>query len=151
MKTMYLNIYVFILTNKSDAGMNIKNHLSKFWQAFIHTRVIIFILTGTAVIFLTFLTNNNALEIAISGIASVFIGIGVNNLSSLETHLKDEQKLKSKIGHLLKVMEITKSQITRLYNEAGNESCSNMKGELAELEHLVNLSIQLIKEESSLN
>ena len=131
--------------------MKLKIYIQHFRQSFFHPRVFIFILAGTLIIFLTFLTNNNALEIAISGIASVFIGIGVNNLSSLETHLKDEQKLKSKIGHLLKVMEITKSQITRLYNEAGNESCSNMKGELAELEHLVNLSIQLIKEDSSLN
>ena len=49
------------------------------------------------------------------------------------------------------MVEIIKSQITRLYNEAGNESRSNMKGELAELEQLVNLGIQLIKEDSSLN
>ena len=49
-----------------------------------HSRVFIFIIIGTAIIFLTFVTNDNALEIAISGMASMFIGIGVNNFSSIE-------------------------------------------------------------------
>ena len=101
--------------------------------------------------FLTFLTNDNALEIAISGMASVFIGIGVNNLSSLETHLKDEQKIKLKTGHLLQVMEITRSQISRLAKETGNEGGSKIKDELTELEQLIRLGIQLIKEDISIN
>ena len=130
--------------------MNIKNHLSKFWQAFIHTRVIIFILTGTAVIFLTFLTNNNALEIAISGIASVFIGIGVNNFSSFETHFKDEQKIKSKMDHTKKLMCIIQSRINQLNNDVNDGTCAKTKKELTELEQLINISIQLINESSSL-
>src|SRR5437870_2013811 len=119
-----------------------------FFRTFFHPRVFVFIVTGTLIIFLTFFTSNNALEIAISGIASVFIGIGVNNLSSLETHLKDEQKIKSKIRHSLNVMEITKSRISRLYTEANKESCNKMKDELAELEQFINLGIQLIKADS---
>ena len=106
---------------------------------------------GTAVMFLTFLTDDNALEIAISGIASVFIGIGVNNLTSLETHSKDEQKLKSKMGHTLKVMEITQSRIKIIHQELNIENCNKMKVELAELEQIISISIGLIKEEESLN
>ena len=131
--------------------MKLKNHFYYFRKSFFHPRVFIFIIIGKGVIFLTFLTNDNALEIAISGIASVFIGIGVNNLSSLETHSKDEQKIKSKIGYSLKVMEITKSRINRLYTEANKESCCKMKDELSELEQFINPSIQLIKEDSSLD
>ena len=131
--------------------MKINKSIRHFLQTFFHPRVFIFILAGTLIIFLTFFTSNNALEIAISGIASVFIGIGVNNLSSFETHLKDERKIQSKIGHTLKVMEITKSRITRLFNEMNAENCSQVKDELAELEQFINLGIQLIKEDSSLD
>lgn len=131
--------------------MKIHHSARYFLKNFFHFRVIFFMLTGAAVMFLTFLTNDNALEIAISGMASVFIGIGVNNLSSLETHLKDEQKIKSKTGHLLQVMEIISSQISRLAKETGNESSSKIKDELTELEQLISLGIQLIKEDISIN
>lgn len=125
--------------------------MQHFRKIFFHPSVFIFILTGTAIIFLTFLTDNNALEIAISAIASVFIGIGVNNLTSLETHSKDEQKLKSKIGHILKVMEITQSRIKIIHQELNKQNCHKMKVELAELEQIISLSIGLIKEEDNLN
>lgn len=131
--------------------MALKNHFYKFWQAFTHPRVIIFILAGTAVIFLTFLTNNNALEIAISGIASVFIGIGVNNLSTIETHLKDEVKMKSKITHSLKVMEITRSRIKGIHHQLNKDNAIKMKEELGELEQIISLSIGLIREEETLD
>ena len=131
--------------------MGNKNKLIHFWKIFIHPRVIIFILLGTVVIFLTFLTNNNALEIVISGVASVFIGIGVNNFTSFETHIKDEQKLKSKIAHSLKVMEITKSRIKVINHELNRENCFKMKEELAELEQIIILSMGLIKEEETLD
>ncbi len=48
-------------------------------------------------------------------------------------------------------MEITKSRITRLFNEMNAENCSQVKDELAELEQFINLGIQLIKEDSSLD
>lgn len=131
--------------------MENKKAPTRFWKIFIHPRVIFFILTGTAVIFLTFLTNNNAFEIVISGIASVFIGIGVNNFTSFETHIKDEQKLKSKISHSLKVMEITRSRIKVIHHELNRDNFFKLKEELAELEQMIALSMGLIKEEETLN
>jgi ABC-type uncharacterized transport system permease subunit len=110
-----------------------------------------FILTGTAVIFLTFLTNDNALEIIISGIASVFIGIGVNNFSAFETHLKDEKKLKLKISHSLKIMEITKSRIKSIHQLLNKGTCQKVKNELAELQEIISVSINLIKDEDNLD
>ena len=100
----------------------LKKYLHRFGQNFLHPRVYIFIFLGSAIIFLTFFTTNNALEIAISGIASVFIGIGVNNFSSLETHQKDEQTIKAKIGHSLKVMEMAHAKIENMETDltAGN-------------------------------
>ncbi len=131
--------------------MKFKINYHLIWQAFRHPRVFLFILVGTLIIFLTFLTQNNALEIAISGIASVFIGIGVNNYSTYETHLIDELKLKSKTEELLRVMEITKSKIHRLTNEIDVENHSKIKLELEELDLFINHGIQLIKEGSSLH
>jgi hypothetical protein len=131
--------------------MKMKSHFQHFLQTFFHPRVFAFILAGTLIIFLTFLTSNNAIEIAISGIASVFIGIGVNNLSSLETRLNDERKLKSKTENLLTLLEIIKSKITKLYAETNKENCTKIKGELSELVRFMNLSIQMIKDYSSLD
>ncbi|MEO8405092.1 MAG: hypothetical protein ABI480_10865 [Chitinophagaceae bacterium] len=126
--------------------MSIKKSFETFWQAFIHPRVFIFILTGTAIIFLTFLTDNDAMEIAISGIASVFIGIGVNNYSSFETNLSNEKKLASRIGHSLKILELAKSQIARIHHELKNGNKQYVKTGIAELEDFMTLSIELIKE-----
>lgn len=130
--------------------MSIKKNFNKFWLAFSHPRVFIFMLAGTAIIFLTFLTSSNALEIAISSIASVFIGIGVNNFSSFEIHVKDEQKLRRKIEHFIKIMEMTKFNISKLGNELNDEAGSRIKEELTSLEQFVNISIQLIREDRSL-
>ena len=131
--------------------MKLNNQARLFLRYFFHPRVFIFILIGTAIIFLTFLTANNAVEIAISGIASVFIGIGVNNLSSLETHLKDKQKMKYKIEHSLKMLEIVESQIARIHNEVKTGNYQNIKAEFAALEQFMNLSIQLIKKDEILD
>lgn len=123
----------------------------QFWKAFLQPRVILFILFGAGIIFLTFLTNNNALEIVISGIASVFIGIGVNNFSSIETHMRDEKKLKAKITHAMKVLEITKSRIKVIRHELNNGYSMKMKEDLAELENIIVLSMGLIKDDDTLN
>jgi hypothetical protein len=128
--------------------MKIKKNIRHFHQTFFHPRVFVFILTGTLIIFLTFLTTSNALEIAISGIASVFIGIGVNNFSSIEVQIKNDRKLKSKTGHAVRLMEITKEKISRLYNETTGEAISKMKSELLELEQFITLGIQLMKEDN---
>jgi hypothetical protein len=131
--------------------MKLNKQVRLFLKYFFNPRVFIFILIGTAVIFLTFFTDDNALEIAISGIASVFIGIGVNNLSSLETHRKDEEKLKLKIEHSLKMLQIARSGIARIHNQVKCGNYQNIIVEFEELEQLINLSIKVIKEEGSLD
>jgi hypothetical protein len=128
--------------------MKIKTNIRHFHQIFFHPRVFVFMLAGTLIIFLTFLTTSNALEIAISGIASVFIGIGVNNFSSIEGQIKNNRKLKSRSGHAVRIMEMTKEKISRLYNEAAGETISKMKIELTELEEFITLGIQLMKEDN---
>ena len=130
--------------------MKLSNSIRHFEKAFFHPRVFIFILTGTLIIFMTFFTSNNALEIAISGIASVFIGIGVNNFSSFETHLKDEQKIKSKMGHGIKLLSVIQSRIKQINRDITHHPGEETKKDLAELEQLINISIQLINESSSL-
>jgi len=131
--------------------MKLKKQFLLFLKNFFHVRVFMFIIIGIAVIFLTFFTSDNALEIAISGIASVFIGIGVNNLSLLETQLKDEQKMKMRIKNITKVMEITRSRINTIREGMNMENFANIKSELAELETIMNLSIGLIEDEDSLH
>jgi hypothetical protein len=129
--------------------MKVNKHLRIFLQNFFHPQVYIFIFIGAAVIFLTFLTNNNALEIAISGIASVFIGIGVNNLSSLETRIKDEQKLKRKIRHTVKIMELLESRVNQNIIHARNGQYEIVKTEPEELQKFIQVSIELVKDDDS--
>lgn len=148
---MDLNLGGFIRIINLQFIMKYKVNYHLVWEAFRHPRVFLFILAGALIIFLTFLTRNNALEIAISGIASVFIGIGVNNYTSHETHLLDERKQKSKSDELLRVMEITKSKIGRLTNEMEGENHSKIRQEVEELDLLINHGIQLIKEGGSLH
>lgn len=122
-----------------------------FLSALKNPRVFPFIFVGVAVIFLTFLTRNNALEIVISGIASVFIGIGVNNFSSLETRMSDERQLKKKIVHALKVVEITRSRIKMINDELQKDNILQVKKELTELEQIIDLSAWLLKDEEQLD
>ncbi len=131
--------------------MENKKHLGHFMSIFTHPRVLVFFIIGITVIFLTFLTNNNAIEIVISGFASVFIGIAVNNFTSFETHIKDEEKIKRKISHSLKVMEITKSRIKLIHAELNIQSVTKTKEQLAELEQIIVLSMALIKDEETLS
>jgi len=62
--------------------------------------------------FLTFLTDNNAMEIAISGIASIFIGIGVNNFTSAEIHEKDKAIEYTRIALAIQSLEQAKQKIS---------------------------------------
>ena len=91
--------------------MKITNYFPYFGKSFFHPGEYLFILIGIALILLTFSSNNNALEIAISGIASVFIEIGVNNLTTLETQSKEGQKIKSKMEHTLNLMRMAQTRI----------------------------------------
>ena len=82
---------------------------------FIHSLLVpktgLYILLGTCIMFLTFLTDNNAMEIAISGIASIFIGIGVNNFTSAETHEKDRAIEHKRIRLAIQTLEQAKHKI----------------------------------------
>lgn len=119
-------------------------NLKRFLEILAHPRVIVFLLVGIGIIFLTFLTTDNALEIAISGMASVFIGISVNNFSIIDTHQTDENKIKPKIERALKMMEITIHKLQRIQEETyGNDY---MKKELTELDEYMNLAIEIMKE-----
>lgn len=123
----------------------IASHL--FWKTFNHPSVIIFISIGSAVIFLTFLTKDNALEIVISALASVFICIGVNNFTTLETRLLDKKNVNIKISHSINVMKITRARIVQMQQSLTRENFDNVKNELAELEQIISLGIEIIKEE----
>lgn len=129
--------------------MKLDKQIRVFLRYFFHRRVFIFILIGTAVIFLTFLTNKNAVEIAISGIASVFIGIGVNNFSAFETHLKDEQQIKSKMGHILMLMSLVQDKVKQLNKESISNGWDKAGDQLTEAEQLIHACIRLLAENNS--
>lgn len=121
--------------------MSPRKHFHQFWMAFSHPKVFVFILLGAGVIFLTFFTENNALEIAISGFASVFIGIGVNNFSSFETSLKDAKKLDSYVHYSKQVLEMTRSKLNTLKSEMTDDGDPRIRNVLVEVEQLVSLHI----------
>jgi hypothetical protein len=113
----------------------------------LHPRVLIFMLSGIAIIFFTFLTSNNATEIAISGIASVFIGIGVNNYSMIENHLKEERLVKKKAGQSAHILRATQTMIRDLNREAKSNETENLKSEIEKIDRFIRLGIQLVEEE----
>jgi len=125
--------------------LNRQNRL--FLQNLLHPRVLIFMLIGISVIFLTFLTDNNALEIAISGFASVFIGIAVNNFSSLETHKNDILKFKNNIGHSVEILQIVKSQLSLVSKEVNEGNYQSIRTDFDDLERFIDLSIKVVKDE----
>jgi hypothetical protein len=125
-------------------NMSPRKHFHQLWTAFSHPKVFIFILLGAGVIFLTFLTENNALEIAISGFASVFIGIGVNNFSSFETSLKDRERLKSYVDHSRQMLQMTRSRLKRLQDETVDGEEVRVKEGLIEMENLISLHSSFI-------
>jgi hypothetical protein len=127
--------------------MNHKNHFINPGKGFAHPRAYMLILIGIGIIFLTFLTTNNALEIVISGIASVFIGRGVNNLSVLETHQKDQQKIKSKVGHSLKVLEMAAIKLDNIQSDLSAENYQQAMYASTELKQFMSLVTQLLTEE----
>jgi len=122
--------------------MTPRKHLHQFWTSFSHPKVFVFILFGAAIIFLTLFTDNNALEIAISGFASVFIGIGVNNFSSFEMSLKDRERLKRYVDHSRQMLEMTKSKVSKCQTEVSDRK--NAKEGLVELEKLISLHISFL-------
>lgn len=123
-----------------------KKNIKRSLHTLKHPKVIIFLLVGIGIIFLTFLTSNNALEIAISGMASVFIGIAVNNFSIIDTHETVENMLRPKIVHSIEMMKITINKAKRIQAETTGNDYTKIKDELNELEQCMNLAVELIKE-----
>ncbi|PZR27763.1 MAG: hypothetical protein DI535_09260 [Citrobacter freundii] len=127
----------------------IKEHFDKFWRSFSRPHVYLFILMGTAIIFLTFLTNDNAMEIAISGFASVFIGIGVNNFSSYETHHKDDLVIRRKIKHALSVLNMAEDKIIHIRQTSLQENTKETEQKFRELTEYIRLLKQLLTDEET--
>ncbi len=113
----------------------------------LHPRVFIFMITGIAIIFLTFLTSSNAVEIAISGIASVFIGIGVNNYSMIEGHLKEERQIKMKTSQSVHILRVANSMIADLYAEVYSLKGESIKSEFDKIDQFIKLGIQLLEDD----
>ncbi|HWB25826.1 MAG TPA: hypothetical protein VG738_10115 [Chitinophagaceae bacterium] len=106
----------------------------------------IYILLGTVIMFLTFFTDDNALEIAISGIASIFIGIGVNNFTESETHVKDAAANLKKIESAIKILAFTKNKVNNtemLFKENLDKTVAQQQ--LAELGDFLSLSIEQLE------
>ena len=122
-------------------------HITYALSNILHPRVLIFMLSGIIIIFLTFLTSNNAIEIAISGIASVFIGIGVNNYSMIENHLKEERLVKKKTGQSAHILRVTQALIKDLNTEAESPEFENLKSEIEKIDRFIRLGIQLVEED----
>lgn len=106
----------------------------------------IYILLGVLIMFFTFFTNDNALEIAISGIASIFIGIGVNNFTQVETHEKDEAEKVQKVGMAIKVLEHTKQKLSNTEALLTEQiSLHTARQQVGELKDYIELSIEQLK------
>ncbi|MFT3700972.1 MAG: hypothetical protein QM802_01270 [Agriterribacter sp.] len=121
---------------------NLRRHL----KMITHKRVGFFLLTGVAVMFLTFLTHDNALEIAISGVASIFIGIGVNNFSSIESKSIAEIALKRKLDHSLRILQLADKKVQQMYGLQDGE----LHTDIHELHEFIKISMELIKEDEVL-
>lgn len=128
----------------------VKKQLLRFWKTFKNPGVILFVVLGTGIIFLTFLTDDNALEIVISGVASIFIGIGINNFSSLETRNKDAGIINRKVKHSLQVLDMMDLKFTVIQQNISNEDTEQLKNNLLELTNLIKLLRELLIEEETL-
>jgi vacuolar-type H+-ATPase subunit F/Vma7 len=117
----------------------------------LHPRVLTFMLSGIAIIFLTLLSSNNAIEIAISGIASVFIGIGVNNYSIIKNHLKEERLVKKNKGQSVHILRVTQAMIKDLNTELEKHETENLKSEIEKIDRFIRLGIQLVEEDGHKN
>jgi hypothetical protein len=95
--------------------------------------------------FLTFLTKDNPLELAIAGIASIFIGIGVNNFTSMETEQKDERKLTRKKQHAIETLHHIQMKIKKIKTlPTADQNLINT--ELEEMRDYIQLCIRYLEE-----
>jgi len=125
--------------------MSYINGCKNFLKILLTPKVIVLILIGTAVMFLTFLTQDNALELGISGIASVFIGIGVNNFTAIETEKKEELRLKLKLQNTINTLIQLQKKVIKIESIA-HERPENIMIELQETKDYVALCIHYLDE-----
>ena len=125
--------------------MSYINGLGQFKKMFFRPRVFAFIFTGVGFMFLTFLTHDNALELSISGVASVFIGIGVNNFTAIETEQKDEQKLHRKTQQAIKTL-IHIQRKTKKIKALTTANPHLIDLELAEINDYIQLCVEFLEE-----
>ncbi len=125
--------------------MSYRKKIKRYLVILAHPEVIIFMIIGIAIIFLTFLTDNNAIEIAISAMASVFIGIAVNIFTSFEMRQPAEGKINTKIAQSIKLMEITNRKIQNIRKDLYADD-ENLDHELSELQHCIEVTIGLIQD-----
>lgn len=122
------------------------NHqVPTLWAIFRHPRVWTYIFAGICIIFLTFFTNSNAIEIAISAIASIFIGIGVNHFAAMEMHRED---MDEQYRVHLQVRRLLISVEKRLEKFAGEElilGSASLHGEIVDIQHFITICRELIK------
>ncbi len=117
-----------------------------FIEFFSKSNVIVYFLIGIAIIFLTFLTDNNAIEIAISAVASVFIGIAVNNLSAHEAAHKITLNVQNKINLSVKMLSILQEKLNRLHADIEISSKENISKDFEELKAFMKISVDLLQE-----
>lgn len=86
------------------------------------------------------------MEIAISAIASVFIGIGVNNFSALETHYKDVKAEEASSHKLMAVMETMEARIAALEKQMASQD-PGIAVELRAINRLLTVCKNIIEKE----
>jgi hypothetical protein len=112
---------------------------------FFKPKVFVFILMGIVCMFFTFFTHQNAIELGISGVASIFIGIGVNNFTAIETEQKDEQKIQRKISRAIKGMVHLQEKLKKIQDIVITDHAL-ITTELKEMDHYIDLCIRYLKE-----
>ncbi len=124
----------------------IKRKIKLFFEHFFKSNVVVYFLIGIAIIFLTFLTDNNSIEIAISAIASVFIGISVNNLSAHEASHKITLNVQKKINQSVKMLSVIQEKLNRLHEDIETSSKENISKDFEELKAFMKISVEILQE-----
>lgn len=125
--------------------MNYLTGFRHFRKILFQPRVFAFIFIGVGFMFLTFLTHENAIELAISGVASIFIGIGVNNFTAIETEQKEEQKLQRKTLRAVKALIHIQEKLKKIENLATSDA-QLIIAELKETDDYIDLCVQYLEE-----
>ena len=125
--------------------MSYINRFRHFRRTFFKPQVVVFILAGVGIMFLTFLTKDNPLELGIAGIASIFIGIGVNNFTAIGTEQKDERKLNRKTQRAIETLQDIHVKIKKIKALPANNP-ELIDAELEEMCDYIQLCIQYLED-----